>query len=114
MKTELKVAFLSIVGAVVGSALGAYASVHQASVSKMKLGYEWDLKRTEQILKMARDDDAKDDSDATFAAWACYHSILWNCVQQQWNYEAESSSELEYLCPPEAPETYKDACPING
>ncbi len=111
MTVELKIAILTIVGALVGSGLGAYATLGS---QKQQAGSEWDLKRTDWILKAARE-SMNNEPEPGYGGWACYHSILWDCVNQQWSVtnREPSSDALSRLCPPNPATEYKIKCPVR-
>jgi len=109
MSTELKIALFSLLGALVGSGVGAYATL---KATEQKVGSDWDLTRTNSVLKAARD-DYKLDNSVGYSAWVCYHSILWDCANQEWSVTNPSRPDLARLCPPEKPENYQSRCPVR-
>ena len=120
MKTEVKVAVFSLIAAVLGSMAGGFGSfmaakqAAEASVEAVmrKAGSEWDLTRTASVLQSAREDFASDNS-ASYAAWVCYHSILWDCANQEWSVTNPSDKRLSRLCPPKLPIAYETECPVR-
>ena len=110
MNTELKIALFSLTGALLGSAIGAFSTL---SATKEKVGSEWDLTRTNSVLEAARK-DYKPDGSVEYAAWVCYHSILWDCANQEWSVTNPSRTDLAKLCPPEKPSKDFESCPVRN
>jgi hypothetical protein len=109
MKTELKIAIFSLLAAIIGSSIGALTTL---KVTKQETGSNWDLRRTESVLKAARLDYKAGDTTG-YAAWVCYHSILWDCANQEWSITNESIQKLALHCPPDEPINYEKHCHLR-
>ncbi len=80
----------------------------------IKEGASWDLQRAKIIYQQAVKSSQDDKNSASIGAWACYHSIVYDCIIQEWNAVGDKAGHMKNACPPSDPKNYEKTCNHPG